>query len=101
MCSGHGLNSGINANFARDFTLKMCKGHLYVGLVLLRSELVHKITDGPSYIVFYMSTQLSLDLFNELRKRSNAKLWRAFYCFLQKFNNKGAQVCYGLKLHSL
>ena len=63
MCSGHGLNSGITANFARDVTLKRSKGQQYVGLVLPSSELVHEIIDGPWYIW----------------------LWRACYCFFVFF----------------
>ena len=52
MCSSRGLNRGINANFARDVTLKRRRGQSYVGLVILAcsTELVHKIIDGPSYI---------------------------------------------------
>ena len=30
MCYGHGLNSGITANFARDITLKSSRGQRYV-----------------------------------------------------------------------
>ena len=32
-CSSHGLNCGINANFAKDVTLKSSRGQSYVGLV--------------------------------------------------------------------
>ena len=35
MCSCHCLNGGINANFARDVTLKRSSGQRYVGLVIL------------------------------------------------------------------
>ena len=38
MCSSHGLNHGINANFARDVTLKSSRGQRYVGLVILVSQ---------------------------------------------------------------
>ena len=31
MCSRHGLNGGIDANFARDVTLKRSIGQRYVG----------------------------------------------------------------------
>ena len=56
-----------------------------------------------------MSTHLSLNLFNELRKRSNARLWRACYCFIcKRFINLITKelkcymvILYGLKLHSL
>ena len=37
-CSRQGFNGGINANFARDFTLKMSRGQMYVGLVILVSQ---------------------------------------------------------------
>ena len=37
MCSGHRLNAGINANFARDVTLKRSRGKRCVGLVILVS----------------------------------------------------------------
>ena len=33
-CSSRGLNSGINANFVRDVTLKGSKDQRYVGLVI-------------------------------------------------------------------
>ena len=50
-CSGHGLNVGKNANFARGVTLKRSRRQRHVGLVILTrmiKELVHKIIDGPS-----------------------------------------------------
>ena len=34
-CSSHGLNGGINANFATDVTLKSSRRLRYVGLVIL------------------------------------------------------------------
>ena len=47
MCSGHGLNDGINANFGRNVTLKSSRSRRYVGF----TDLVHEIIDGPSYFV--------------------------------------------------
>ena len=49
-CSSHGLNGGINANFARDVTLKIstCRGQRYVGLVILVSQnKLTKLLMGP------------------------------------------------------
>ena len=37
-CSSQGLNGGINANFARDITLKSSRGQRYAGLVILVSQ---------------------------------------------------------------
>ena len=43
LCSSHELDGGINANFARDVTLKSSTGQSHVWLV---------IHDGPSYVLF-------------------------------------------------
>ena len=59
MCSGHGLNCGIDANFARELTLKRSIGQRHVELVILTCiiEIVHEIIDGPSYIYMgYLSS---------------------------------------------
>ena len=37
-CCGHGLNGGINANFARDVTWKRSHRQMYVGLVIMESQ---------------------------------------------------------------
>ena len=37
-CSSHGLKGGINANFARDVTLKSSRGQSYFGLVITVSH---------------------------------------------------------------
>ena len=38
MCSGHGLNSEINANFARNDSWKMSRGQSYVASAILISR---------------------------------------------------------------